>query len=165
MLSSTLYESKYKGSDGILRNTSYNGNHVSNILAGKEFKLSAKQSITLGVKITYAGGKRYGLVDVAKSKAVNDLIYRDSAYNDMQFKDYFRTDLKINWKLNTKKMTHEIGVDLVNIFNTKNILSLSYSPSLIDPNKEPYATKYQLGFLPLFYYKIDFKAGKKEDKK
>jgi outer membrane receptor protein involved in Fe transport len=165
MLSSTLYESKYKGSDGILRNTSYNGNHVSNILAGKEIKLNSKQSITLGIKITYAGGKRYGLVDITKSKDVNDLIYLDSAFNEKQFKDYFRTDLKLNWKLNTKKMTHEIGIDLVNIFNTKNILSLAYSPSLIDPTKEPYATKYQLGFLPLFYYKIDFKAGKKEDKK
>ena len=164
MLSSTLYESKYKGSDGILRNTSYNGKHVSNILGGKEIKLNSKQSITLGVKITYAGGKRYGLVDISKSKEVDDLIYRDSAFNEKQFKDYFRTDLKINWKLNTKKMTHEIGIDLVNIFNTKNILSLAYSPSLIDPTKEPYATKYQLGFLPLFYYKIDFKAGKKEDK-
>ena len=39
MFSGTLYESKYVGSDGIERNTSFNGNYVANLLLGKEFKL------------------------------------------------------------------------------------------------------------------------------
>ncbi|MBI1836991.1 MAG: TonB-dependent receptor [Flavobacteriia bacterium] len=162
MLSSSLYQSKYRGSDGVLRNTSYNGNHVSNILAGKEFKLNSKQSITISTKITYAGGKRYGYVNLAKSEAQKELIYSDSAFNERQFKEYFRMDLKINWKLNANKMTHEIGLDLINIFNTKNLLSLAYAPNLANPNAEPISVKQQLGFLPLFYYRIDFKAAVKK---
>ena len=164
MLSSTIYQSTYKGSDEILRNTSYNGNHVSNILMGKEVKLNSRQSITFATKITYAGGKRYGYADIVKSKAVNDLIYLDSAFNERQFKEYFRMDLKVNWKLNSDKVTHEIGLDLINIFNTKNLLSLAYSPNLANPSAEPISVKQQLGFLPLFYYKIDFKANRKLDK-
>lgn len=163
MISSTVYQSLYKGSDGILRNSSYNGNHVSNFLAGKEFHISQKQAITLATKVTYAGGKRYGYVDVAASEMQKEIIFKDSAFNTRQFRDYFRMDLKITWKLNANKATHEIGLDLVNIFNTKNLLSLAYAPNLADPNAEPISEKQQLGFLPLFYYKIDFKASKKKN--
>ena len=163
MFSGTLYDSKYKGSDGILRNSSFNGHYIGNLLAGKEFKVSKKQTISLGIKITQAGGKRYGYVDLAKSKAAQDIIYRDSAFNDRQFKDYFRLDFKINWTMNTANATHEIGLDLLNIFNTKNLLGLAYAPNLGNPSAEPIAQKQQLGFLPLFYYKIDFRAKEKKE--
>ena len=42
LFTSSLYSSKYKGSDGIERNTAFNGNYVFNALAGKEFKIKAK---------------------------------------------------------------------------------------------------------------------------
>ena len=162
LVSATLYDSKYKGSDGIERNTSYNGSYVGNLLAGKEFKLNERQSISVGLKTTYAGGKRYGYVDLNASKKFNEIIYQDSAFNERQFKDYFRMDVKVNWKLNTTKLTHEIGLDLVNVFNTRNLLSLAYAPNLADPSAEPIAEKQQLGFLPIFYYKIDFRFDRKK---
>lgn len=166
LFSGTLYDSKYTGSDGVLRNTSYNGSYVANLLAGKEFKIGKKNILGIGTKVTTAGGKRYGLVDLAKTNAEKDLIYRDSMFNELQFKDYFRMDLKISWRMNAKAMTHEIGLDLVNILNTKNLLSLAYAPSLDpavfnSPNYQPVSEKTQLGFLPIFYYKIDFRAGGK----
>ena len=158
MFSGTLYESKYVGSDGIERNTSFNGNYVANLLLGKEFKLGKKQIIGLGVKSTVAGGKRYGYPDVAQTQALNEIIFLDSAFNERQFKYYFRLDLKISWRMNANKMTHEIGLDLVNVTNNRNLLSLVYAPKL-DPNdsSDPIAEKQQLGFLPIFYYKVDFR--------
>tara|TARA_R110002072_G_scaffold251518_5_gene410420 strand:+ start:17170 stop:19611 length:2442 start_codon:yes stop_codon:yes gene_type:complete len=162
LISATVYDSKYYGSDGIRRNTSYNGTYIANFLAGKEFKINKKQYISLGVKITGAGGKRYGFVDASESSAVNDLIFLDEGFNERQFYDYFRTDLKINWKFNAKRTTHEIGLDLVNIFNSKNLLSLAYAPNLADPTAEPITEKQQLGFLPIFYYKIDLRIGGKK---
>ena len=168
LFSGTLYDSKYTGSDGVLRNTSYNGSYVANLLAGKEFKLGKKNILGIGTKVTTAGGKRYGLVDLAKTNLEKDLIYQDSMFNELQFKDYFRMDLKISWRMNAKSMTHEIGLDLVNILNTKNLLSLAYAPSLDpavvnSPNYQPVSEKTQLGFLPIFYYKIDFRAGGRQN--
>ncbi|MFM7388016.1 MAG: hypothetical protein ACKO5L_07635, partial [Bacteroidota bacterium] len=91
-------------------------------------------------------------------------IYRDSLFNELQFRDYFRLDLKISWRMNAKAITHEFGLDLVNILSTKNLLSLAFAPSLDpavfnSPNYQPVSEKTQLGFLPIFYYKIDFRAG------
>jgi hypothetical protein len=162
LFTNSLYDSKYTGSDGIERNTSYNGLYTSNLLFGKEFRVNAKQSFSIGGKVTVAGGKRYGYVDAARSKSVQDLVYLDSLFNERQFRDYFRVDVKINWKYNAERITHEIGLDLVNIFNTRNLLSLTYAPNLADPSAEPIAEKTQLGFLPIFYYRIDFRVGKKQ---
>lgn len=155
MITGSVYNSTYKGSDGVERNTDYNGNYVVNGLIGKEFKIKDKNSLTLGAKITAAGGQRYGLVDVDESRALNELVFLDSAYNEQQFRDYFRFDFKINYRINAKKVTHEIGIDMVNVLGTQNILNLTYYPDSGDPQR-PYRENYQLGRLPIFFYRIDF---------
>jgi hypothetical protein len=160
LTSGSVYNSKYQGSDKIWRNTSYNSNYSFNFLAGKEFVINQKNSISLGTKITYSGGRRYGYVNTAASLIEKELIYKDSAFNQRQFKPYFRLDIKLAYKLNTTKVTHEFGLDLVNLLNTRNLLSLAYAPNLANPSAEPIAEKTQLGFLPIFYWKIDFKLSK-----
>ena len=169
LFSGTVYDSKYRGSDGILRNTSYNGNYVVNFLGGKEFKVGERSVIGIGGKVTAAGGKRYGLVDIATTNSMKEIIFQDSMFNELQFRDYFRADLKISWRKNADRVTHEFGLDLVNILGTRNLLTLAYRPPLTpqdfidDANNTflPYSEKTQLGFFPIFYYKIDFKAAKR----
>ena len=162
MFSGTVFNSTYVASDNIERSTSYNGNYIFNLLAGKEWKIGEKQSISLGLKATVAGGKLYGTVDTAATNTFQELIYLDEGFNSRQFPVYYRIDAKINWKFNAKKVTHEIGLDLVNVTARQNLLGLSYAPNLFDSVAEPVAERYQLGFLPLFYYKIDFRFdGKK----
>ena len=85
-----------------------------------------------------------------------EIIYIDSERNTKQFDPYFRTDIKLNYKINRKKVSHEISIDLVNVTGNKNILKLSYAPNLEDPTQDPIREEYQLGFLPIFYYRIDF---------
>ncbi|MCI5056635.1 MAG: TonB-dependent receptor [Flavobacteriales bacterium] len=156
MITGSLYESKYKGSDGIERNTDYNGNYAVNGLVGKEFQIGEKSSLGLGAKVTWAGGRRFGVVDTVASNQAKEVIFADSLYNDFQFRDYFRADFKINYKINQPNVTHEIAIDLVNVFNIQNILSITYAPVPGDPSATPFRENYQLGFLPIFYYKIDF---------
>ncbi len=157
MLTATYYEAKYTGSDGIERNTDFNGNYIVNALIGKEFKINERNTLSLGTKITTAGGRRYGYVDTTASAYQRELVWADSLYNTRQFRPYFRLDLKINYKINAKKrkITHEFSLDLVNMLNTKNILTLNYSPDPLNPSNS-IRENYQLGFLPLFFYRIDF---------
>jgi outer membrane receptor protein involved in Fe transport len=165
LFSGTLYDSKYRGSDNILRNTSYNGSYVVNFLAGKEFNIGKNNVLGIGLKTTRAGGKRYGYVNLGATEDLKEIVFQDSLFNERQFADYFRFDLKISWRLNAKKTAHEIGLDLVNVLNTSNLLGLAYAPSLDpsvvnSPGYEPTAERKQLGFLPVFYYKIDFRPKK-----
>jgi hypothetical protein len=164
LVTASFFESKYQGSDGVWRNTDFNGRYAANFLAGKEFTIKGKNVLGLGLKVTGAGGRWYGFVDEQASLETNELVFLDSAFNTRQFRDYFRLDFKILYKINTDKMTHEIGLDLVNVLNTQNILALSYAPSLIDPSAEPVAERMQLGFLPIFYYRADIRLkNKKKD--
>lgn len=158
LFTASLYDSKYTGSDGIERNTAFNGKYAVNLLAGKDFKLnkSGNAVLTTGFKISRAGGLRYTPVDVNASKKAGEIVEMDSLRNTKQFKDYFRVDFKLGIKINTKHLTHEIAFDLVNVLDTRNILSLVYINDPSHPGSNPIQEEYQLGFLPLFYYKIDF---------
>ncbi len=160
MITASFFESRYTGSDGVERDTDFNGNYAANFLAGKEFKIKDKNVLSLGWKFTVAGGRRYGFVDVPATLEENELIFLDEGFNERQFDDYYRLDFRTTYKINTKKLTHEIGLDLVNILNTRNILALSYAPSLSDPTADPIAERYQLGRLPIFYYRVDFRLDK-----
>lgn len=151
MLTGSLYNSKATGNDGIERNTDFNGNFVINALGGYEKALTKKSTFTTGAKITYGGGKRYSDYDLAKSKAFGDGVIVEASRNIYQTKEYFRADLKLGIRINAKKVAHEVAIDIVNIFNTRNILGFTYIP-----DKNILEKKYQLGFLPLFYYKVDF---------
>ncbi|MDG1914183.1 MAG: carboxypeptidase-like regulatory domain-containing protein [Crocinitomix sp.] len=162
MTTASLYNSQYVGSDGVQRSTNFNGNYIFNGLAGKEFKIGKqkKNTFAIGVKVTYAGGMRYGNVNLTMTDSLKEIIYFDEGYNDKRFRDYFRFDTKVNYTYNAKKVTHEFGLDLVNLLNTQNILALTYTPN--SPSLT--AERYQLGFLPVFYYKIDFKVAGNQSK-
>jgi hypothetical protein len=164
LFTASVFQSKYTGSDGIERNTDFNGNYAANFLAGKEFTIKDKNVLSAGIKFTAAGGRRYGYVDVEATKEAQELVYLDSLFNTRQFRDYYRLDFRVTYKINTPKLTHEIGLDLVNILNTKNILGLVYSPNLGNPDAEPIGERLQLGFLPIFYYRVDFRMDGKKSK-
>ncbi|MCS7003945.1 MAG: TonB-dependent receptor [Cytophagales bacterium] len=159
LITHSLYNSTYRGSNGIKKNTDYNGHYASNILGGWEKALGTSKTniVTLGTKLTFAGGRRYTPIDRAATIANNgEIVLIDSLRNTKQFHDYFRWDIRLAWKKNAKKFTHEIVLDLLNILNTKNLLDFTYAPNPTDPNDDPLKPQYQLGFLPLLYYKVDF---------
>ncbi len=156
LLTGSLFEAKYRGSDQVWRDTDFNGNYIFNSLFTKEWRLKNKNAFSVGGKVTTAGGRRYGPVDTQASEEQKEVVYVSDTRNSLQFDPYFRADLRINYKINRAKVTHEIAVDLVNIFDTKNILKLTYAPDPNNPTANSIREEYQLGFLPLFYYRIDF---------
>jgi hypothetical protein len=161
LATASLFDSKAKGNDGIYRNTDYNTRFASNLLAGYEPKIGKNSVLLTGVKITYAGGRLYSPPDVAASNAMGDLVVVEQRRNTLKFPDYFRADVRLGIRINARRFTHEIAADMVNIFGIKNVLSLSYNADLAAQGAYPFVKNYQLGFLPLFYYRVDFGSGRK----
>ena len=162
MFSGSVFDSKLQGSNGKYYNSDFNGNYVLNALGTKEFKWENKKgknkrqnTIGIGGKITFGGGQRYTPYDTTLSQQYEDAVVIDSLRNFNQFKPYFRFDVKLNYRCNTKRFTHEVGIDLVNVAQYKNILRIQY----VSP-QEPAREVYQIGFLPIFYYRLDFWLGK-----
>ncbi len=151
LFTASLFDSKYTGYDGIWRNTAFNGNYVFNILGGYEHKILKNAAITVDLKTVWAGGKRYVPVDFEASEEKGEEV-RDwtNAFED-KYKDYFRTDLRIGFKLNGKKITQEYAVDLQNLFNYQSIYMENYDAQ----QNEVYFT-YQQSFYPMFLYRLYF---------
>lgn len=158
LFTASLYESKYTGSDGVERNTAFNGNYTTNFLIGKEFQLfskkenaKAKNTLVIDAKWTLNGGQRYIPIDLEASQHAGKAVYDyANAFND-KYEDYFRTDLKIGYKRNGEKITQEWSVNFQNITNHKNIFQQTYEPS-----SQQIVKRYQTGFLPIVQYKILF---------
>jgi hypothetical protein len=154
----SLYESNYKGSDQINRPTDLNGRFIWNALWGKEWKTGKKENRTIStaIKSTWGGGRRYTPADRISSDYLRELVEIDALTNTLQFRNYYRLDFRLSYRVNRPKVTHEIMIDVLNILNRKNILGLSYVPDPSNPGINPIREEYQLGRLPLFWYRLDF---------
>ncbi len=152
LLTTSLYDAKYKGSDGVLRSTAFDGGYIANLLGGKEFKVGKKDNtLNVDVKLTSSGGKRYTPInDEASARQGYQVLYEDQAFSQ-KTKDYFRTDLKVMYRINTRRVTHEIGINLQNITNRQNEFSRIYNP-----RTNTVQTRYQTGLLPIPQYRILF---------
>lgn len=156
LFTSSIYDSKYTASDGKERNTAFNGNYVYNILGGKEFKVGKdkRNKISIDLKITNAGGKRYTPYDLEASEATRRGVLKGDDYvYSSQFSSYFRMDFKVGFVYNSKfhKVSQSFSFDIQNITNNKNILNQSY-----DPRSNSMSYTYQLGIFPNFVYKLQF---------
>ena len=147
----SLYESKYKGSDGIERNTAFNGNYVVNTLLGKEFALNSRSAITIDYKLTWAGGKRYTPIDLERSRLEQDTEYQEDKAFSKQFSPFFKTDIKFGYRLNGRRVSQEWQFFVENFTNHKNILMQAYSKS-----KDKITDVNQLGVFPMILYRIHF---------
>ncbi len=158
MFSGSLFESKYTASNGRSYDTDFNGNYIINFLGGLEYAVGAggKDVLGIGTKITYAGGKRYSPVNRAASDAIMEIVPQEDAINTLRFPDYSRIDLRLSYKINGRRASTEIAIDLINVMNVRNVLALTYAPDPADLAADPWVRNYQLGLLPLFYVKVDF---------
>jgi len=154
LFTSSLYSSKYVGSDGVERNTAFNGRYIYNILGGKEWKVGRdkRNILSSDIKITNAGGRAFTPIDLTTSQATGHATLSTDAYSDY-YKSYFRMDFKIGYTFNSskRKLSQSISLDLQNVTNNKNVFSQEY-----DDQSKAIKTTYQLGFFPNLIYKLQF---------
>ncbi len=151
LFTTSLFESKYKGSDNVWRNTGFNSNYAVNILAGKEFKLNKKASFGIDTKIAYAGGQRYTLFDFAASNNAGYVIFKENEAYNLQNDPYLRLDFKLSFNRNGKKTTQKWYIDLQNLTNRENIYIRT-----LNPKNGTTGEINQIGFFPNINYSITF---------
>lgn len=151
LLTASVFESKYVGSDNIERSTIYNSNYVVNLLSGYTFDIGKYNSLSLDFKIVNAGGKHYIPIDLEQSRLTGgEIIDYDRAY-EPSYPNYFRVDGRISFKLNRKKFNTELAFDVQNLTKHQNVLLESY-----DRESETIRYDYQLGLFYVFLIRFQF---------
>ncbi len=160
LTTASLFDAKYQGSDGVWRNTIFNGRYAFNVLAAKEFKLGKNNRFNVGIKYTTVGGRWFGAeIDETATLRTGEIVFVEETNNTVQYRPYERFDLKLGYKWNNPNTAWEFGLDLSNLLGNKNILTLTYVPGLDDPTtavNESVREEYQLGLFPVFYFRCDF---------
>jgi len=151
LINTSLFDSKYQGSDQVWRNTEFNTNYVLNALGGYEFPINQRLSIDLNLRAVWSGGKRNPYIDLEKSIAKGEAVYDHSKDYSFRENEYFKIDFRASLLLNGKKITQEWALDLTNLTNHKNIYSRSYHAK-----SQSIEYIYQQGFYPMFLYRINF---------
>jgi hypothetical protein len=156
LLSGSLYDSKYKGSDGVLRNTRYNGNYGLSFTAGKEIATGEKfrnRIIGLNIKTIYRGGFRDTPIDMEATQALpgQGAVYDDANAFTIQYPAYFRTDIRVSVKRNRPNSTQTLALDIQNVTNRKNIYGKYYNEE-----SNSIKTYYQTSLIPILSYRVEF---------
>ncbi|RNC87826.1 MAG: TonB-dependent receptor [Winogradskyella sp.] len=155
LLTTSIFESKYEGSDGIERNTPFNNGYVVNLLAGREFDIgkSGRNQLFFDTRISFAGGRYFTPVDLqASQQAGFEILQEDIAFSQ-QYDDYFRWDFKFGLKINSKskKVSHQFYLDIQNLTNNENVFVRRFNRLTNEVNQVD-----QIGFFPDFGYRFQF---------
>ncbi len=145
LMTGSLFNSRYTGSDGIERNTAFNTGHVLNVLAGKEFRVGHKGSVlAVNAKVSSVGGRWATPLDMTRSVAEMRTVLKDNEAFTEKLPGYFRSDLRVSYRKEYRKSTLELAIDFQNITNHQNIFLKYYDA----PNKKV-VTVYQQSFFPV----------------
>lgn len=151
LLTASLFDSKYKGSDGIERSTQFDNDFVTNVLVGKEFQFNEKNAFFVDAKLAWAGGKRYTPIDLEASRQAGERKLINSKAYSRQHPDYFKLDIKIGYRRSSQNMTQEWQFYVENVTDRDNVLTRQF-----DENNGTVKTVYQLGIFPMMQYRIYF---------
>jgi len=155
LLTASLFESRYEGSDGIERNTPFNNQYVVNLLGGREIALgkSKRNAFFLDTRLSFSGGRFFTPVDLEASQLAGFQVLQEDDAFSLQNDPFFRWDLKFGFKLNSKKKkrSHQFFIDLQNVTNRENISGRGFNRF----TNEVEAFE-QIGFFPDFGYRFQF---------
>jgi hypothetical protein len=153
LFTASVFDSKYKGGDGIERNSRFNKHYVVNLLAGKEWKTGKKDNniISANVRINAMGGDRITPVDVAASLLAHDVVFDETlAFADKK-KDVLFISIGASYKRNHAKYAGTWSLQVSNLLSEKEYFGYRYN--FIQNTIDPYE---QTIVLPSISYKIEF---------
>ncbi len=156
LITTSIYNSRYEGSDGIERNTAFNNNYILNVLFGKEWKIgkTKQNALTFDMRLANAGGRYYTPIDLEATRANfgREVFDRENAFS-LQNDPYFRLDTKFGIRLNSKKrnISQQFYIDFQNVTNQENIFIRRYNSS-----RDEIVESNQIGFFPDILYRLEF---------
>ena len=158
IINGSVYDMEYRDINGQWHDTRFNSGYAFKLLAGKEWMMgkAKRDLLNVSVKLSYQGGLRYSPIDEAATIANYknndpDVVYDESRPFTKQFDPVFSTDFTLSYKINGKKVSHEIAIKAINLFQTKTPFKHVYN------YKEQKMDNYDVGLsLPNICYRVNF---------
>lgn len=153
MITGSFFKSKYKGGDGVWRNTRMDKGYLLNLLAGKEWMVGRRKQnvLSLNGRLFFQGGGRYTPIDEEKTLAEHDVVFDESRAYSKRFKSSLNGDVSLSYRINKKKVSHEFSVKILNVGMRTGMHFYQYNEK-----KNIIEEKDGTGLIPNISYKIYF---------
>jgi len=149
-LNGTLYKSEYE-QEGEWQSTRYDGRYIFNTVLGKEWIKTSTKVHGVHARFNVLGGFRETPIDVTASEEIGATVFDETQLFADQQSDYLRVDLSIYRKVEHKKFTSTISLDIQNLLNRENESFAYYDTFIGDVVR-----RNQLGLLPILNYRLQF---------
>ncbi len=152
-LNGTVYQSTYTGRSGVERDTRWNGQWMTNAMAGREWRKTKDDRVRtwgLSGRLFAMAGMRYTPIEVRVRDGV-PIPDNSAAPWSGQLNDVFRADLRVYRKMDRAGRTGQWALDLQNVSNAQNEAFRYF-----DRRQGTVVTRYQLGLIPNLSYRIEF---------
>jgi hypothetical protein len=147
----SLFDSRYTGGDGLIRNTRFNANYVANLLGGKEWTVRKKNLFGINLKASYTGGEYYVPIDLEASVAQHREVLDEAAAYTQRLPDFLYLDLTLTYRTNHRKFSGTWAIQAKNLLNMKPVTGYVYN----DFNHSIEAVQSS-GIIPFISYKVEF---------
>ncbi|MGB0807098.1 MAG: TonB-dependent receptor [Salibacteraceae bacterium] len=154
LITSSIYKSKYTAIDGETHNSRFDANYAGNLVIGKEFNLRSKKNqktLAVNIKTSLLGGNRFTPIDLDASISEGEEVRDQSQAYEGKYDDIFLTNLAVTYRVNKKKVTHEVKLDIQNVTNNQAAVGNYYNS-----DSQEIEEYYQLSLIPNLMYIIKF---------
>ncbi|HMZ99809.1 MAG TPA: TonB-dependent receptor, partial [Ferruginibacter sp.] len=151
LFTSSLFRSTYTTYSGKEFNTRYARNYQVNLVAGKEWKPKKNQILGVNARILASGSLRESPIDLDLSKQQGEAVYVKDQYYTKKGDPYYRFDIGISYKINSRRVTQSIMLDIQNITNHQNLFYSYY-----DNDRQKVRKINQTGIFPTMSYRVEF---------
>ena len=131
MITGSLFDSRYRGGDGVWHDTRFNRRYVVNGLIGKEWMMGRNQqnALSLNLKLTVQGGDRHAPIDLEATLAHPD---KEVQYDETRAFSIQRSPMLIgnytaSFRMNKKRVSHEFSVKGINFTKAKEYYGHNYN--------------------------------------
>jgi len=101
LVTGSVFSSRYKGGDGVWRNTRFNKGYVANALVGREFAFrDSRRILGVNTRFNIAGGERVSPVLEEKSRERELVFFDETRAFSNQLPSLVYADLSVTWRMN-----------------------------------------------------------------
>lgn len=153
LVTASVFDAKYKGGDGVWRESRFNRSYVLNFLIGKEWQVgkSKQNTLSLNTRISYQGGNRYSPVNETASYLAKDIIYDETRAFSRQADPVTNVHVTASYRINKRKSAHEFALKLLNATGQADFYGYKYNLQKNTIDKDEASV-----VLPNLSYRIEF---------
>lgn len=153
LFTASVFDAKYKGGDGIWRNSRFNRNYVFNFLIGKEWQIGKNKQNTFSIntRVSYQGGNRYSPVNETATYLAKEIVYDETKAFSMQADPTLNVHFTTSYKMNRKKSSHEFALKILNATGQADFYGYKYNLQKNTIDKDISSVT-----LPNLSYKLEF---------